>query len=275
MTRRRDIERQRHSLGEIRGIMNSMKTLAFMETRKLSGFLNAQQAAIDHIEGVAADFLRFHPRLSPRSEEQRIAIILVGSERGFCGDFNRRLEMSLVEIMSNYSGVSRELIALGRKLHPLVRQIDASAELLPGAGVREEIPAHLDLLSASLSRFYQARGPDTLICLFHDSNGEIRRRTLLPPFQQLEQVGDHGAMPPLLNQPPAEFLAGLTEHYLFALLHWILYSSLMAENHQRVTHLEGALRHLDNQSKRLAHLSNVLRQEEIIEEIEVILLSVG
>ncbi len=275
MTRRRDIELQRHSLSEVRGIMNSMKTLAFMETRKLSGFLSAQQAAIDHIETLAADFLRFHPRLSPRSDEERVAFIIVGSERGFCGDFNRRLEMSLAETVRKYPIERRGLIALGNKLHPLIRQIDPSAELLPGAGVLEEIPAQLDVLSASLSRLFQARGPDTLFCLFHDSNGEIRLRTLLPPFQQLERTYGDGAIPPVLNQPPAEFLAGLSEHYLFALLHWILYSSLMAENHQRVTHLEGALRHLDNQSKRLAHLSNVLRQEEIIEEIEVILLSVG
>ncbi|MEJ2453172.1 MAG: F0F1 ATP synthase subunit gamma [Candidatus Thiodiazotropha sp.] len=275
MTRRRDIERQRHGLSEIRGIMNSMKTLAFMETRKLSGFLNAQQTAIVHIETVAADFLYFHPHLIPHSAEERVAFIIVGSERGFCGDFNRRLELSLVELLRKYSGENRELIVLGRKLHPLIRQIDPSAELLPGAGVLEEIPTQLDALSASLSRLYQAQGPDTLFCLFHDRSGEIRLSTLLPPFQQLKRTCDHGAIPPLLNQPPAEFLAGLSEHYLFAFLHWILYSSLMAENHQRVTHLEGALRHLDNQSKRLAHLSNVLRQEEIIEEIEVILLSVG
>jgi F-type H+-transporting ATPase subunit gamma len=252
-----------------------MKSLAFMETRKLSGFLNAQQAAIAHVETVAADFLHFHPRLIPRSAEQRAAFIIVGSERGFCGDFNRRLELRLIELLRKYSGESRELIVLGRKLHPLIRQIDPSAELLPGAGVLEEIPTQLDALSASLSRLYQARGPDTLSCLFHDNSGEIRLTTLLPPFRQLERTCDHGAIPPLLNRPPAEFFSDLSEHYLFALLHWILYTSLMAENHQRVSHLEGALRHLDNRSKQLAHLSNVLRQEEIIEEIEVILLSVG
>ncbi len=63
------------------------------------------------------------------------------------------------------------------------------------------------------------------------------------------------------------------DHYLFAALHEILYASLNAENHQRVAHLEGAVKHLDDESAELARQCNALRQEEIIEEIEVILLS--
>jgi F-type H+-transporting ATPase subunit gamma len=53
----------------------------------------------------------------------------------------------------------------------------------------------------------------------------------------------------------------------------MLYTSLMMENHQRVAHLEGAVKHLGGESAELASKCNGLRQEEIIEEIEVILLS--
>jgi len=37
--------------------------------------------------------------------------------------------------------------------------------------------------------------------------------------------------------------------------------------------LEGAVKHLDDKSEELSRQCNALRQEEIIEEIEVILLS--
>lgn len=47
----------------------------------------------------------------------------------------------------------------------------------------------------------------------------------------------------------------------------------MAESQQRVMHLDGAVQHMDEQSEELHRKSNILRQEEIIEEIEVILLS--
>ena len=47
----------------------------------------------------------------------------------------------------------------------------------------------------------------------------------------------------------------------------------MQENRRRMTHLEGAVRHLGEESGDLAWQCNALRQEKIIEEIEVILLS--
>ena len=39
----------------------------------------------------------------------------------------------------------------------------------------------------------------------------------------------------------ADFLAGLTGHYLYAALNEVLYSSLMAENRQRLVHMDRAL----------------------------------
>ena len=62
-------------------------------------------------------------------------------------------------------------------------------------------------------------------------------------------------------------------HNLFAILHKIMYVSLMTENVRRMQHLEGAAHHLDDKSAELLRKCNALRQEEIIEEIEVILRS--
>jgi len=96
---------------------------------------------------------------------------------------------------------------------------------------------------------------------------------LLPPFRDLQHGPQRFPYPPLLNQSPRRFLTDLTDHHLLAALYEILYTSLMVENRRRLTHLEGAVNHLDNESAQLARQCNALRQEEIIEEIEVILLS--
>jgi len=69
MTRRRHLEHHRQSLAEIRDIMNSMKTLAYMETRKLARFLDAQHAVVQSIEDVAADLLSFYPETLPEAQE--------------------------------------------------------------------------------------------------------------------------------------------------------------------------------------------------------------
>ena len=56
-------------------------------------------------------------------------------------------------------------------------------------------------------------------------------------------------------------------------MHKIMYVSLMTENVCRMQHLEGAVHHLDDKSAELLRECNALRQEEIIEKIEVILRS--
>jgi F-type H+-transporting ATPase subunit gamma len=270
MSRRHSLEHQRRGLTEIRGIMNAMKTLAYMETRKLARFIEAQRAVVEGIETAASDLLAFHPDILPQAPEHHPLYLLIGSERGFCGDFNHRLESAL----HPHTATTSQLIAVGRKLHQtLAADITREATLIEGASVVEEIAPLLDRILATLGNLQRHAGTDSLWCLYHEREDEVIIRRLLPPFQDQAKALVRFSHPPLLNQSPAACLASLGEHYLFSALHEVLYSSLMAENHHRVAHLEGAVRHLDSEVTKLAHRCNTLRQEEVIEEIEVILLS--
>jgi F-type H+-transporting ATPase subunit gamma len=57
------------------------------------------------------------------------------------------------------------------------------------------------------------------------------------------------------------------------MLHKIVHLSLATENHRRLQHLEGAVKHLNDEIVNLPHKAQTCRQEEITEEIEVILLN--
>lgn len=273
MTRRRELEQRRHSLGEIREIMNSMKTLAYLETRRLERFLAAQQAVVADVERAAADFLAFHPDTLPRAGDTTLVYLLVGSERGLCGDFNHVLLRVLEEELRNGGPNRPLLLPVGRKLHALLEQDARVTARVAGASVVDEVAGTLQELIRALAEQQLQHGPLTLRGLYHGPGGETVRCELLPPLQHLLGQQQQFPDPPLLNLPPRAFLLELADHYLFAALHQLLYASLMAENQQRVSHLEAAVRHLDNQAAELARQGNVLRQEEIIEEIEVILLS--
>ena len=56
-------------------------------------------------------------------------------------------------------------------------------------------------------------------------------------------------------------------------MHDVFYSSLMAENRRRLQHMEGAMQRMEERAGDLQRKYNLLRQEEITEEIEVIMLS--
>ena len=273
MTRRQDLEHHRRSLGEIRDIMNSMKTLAYMETRKLARFADAQRAVVDNIEAVAADFVSFHADKLPEAGETAAVYLLIGTERGFCGDFNQILVRELESTLKSQAADNPMLIATGRKLCTLLEDDKRVAARIDGASVVEEVPAVLAEIVRELSAMQAQRGMLTVYSLYHRDGDGIVMRKLLPPFHHHLHQPQHHPHPPVLNLRPARFLLELTEHYLFAVLHAMLYASLMAENHKRVAHLEGAVRKLDDESAELARRTSALRREEIIEEIEVILLS--
>jgi len=273
MTRRRDIEKHRYSLAEIREIMSSMKTLAYMETRKLSRFLEAQQSVVRSIETAAADFLDFYPETLPDSTGAPPVFLLIGSERGFCGDFSHRAADMLEKALTEQPAATPLVIAVGHKLHSLLEKASHVTTMLGGPGVVEDIPALLDNILDALLELQEKHGVLSLQAIFHRSSDEIVTKALLPPFSSLVSTQQEHLDPPLLNLQPEVFMTGLVDQYLFAALHEILYTSLMAENQQRVLHLESAVGRLDEELADFDRQINVLRQEEITEEIEVLLLS--
>jgi F-type H+-transporting ATPase subunit gamma len=272
MTRRRRLEHHRHSLTEIRGIMNSMKTLAYMETRKLGRFLDAQHAVLQSIEDVAADFLSFYPETLSEVKETTPVYLLIGTERGFCGDFNHALLKYLELGLQAHPQGNPVLIAIGRRLYTLLEEDARVMARIDGVSIVEEVKFVLSRMVSELSSLQEQHHMLTVYGLYHGGEDGIVMQKLSPPFQHDPHQTPHFPHPPVLNQSPREFLVELTDHYLFSALQHMLYNSLMAENHQRMAHLEGAVKHLDDESAELARQCNALRQEEIIEEIEVILL---
>lgn len=282
MTRRRTLEEHRHNLGEIRGIMNSMKTLAYIETRKLARFLDSQQAMVASIEAMAADFVSFFPETLPADEGEIAVYLLVGSERGFCGNFNESLLPAMESCVAESNHAQPMLVAIGHKLHTTMETDSRVIAHIDGANVVEEIEAVLARITQTLLTLQTTYPTLSLFVLYHGGGQpnqpggdeqQVLMQKLLSPFQRyLDKKSDYSHAP-ILNIAPADFLLELTDHYLFAVLHEILYTSLMEENHRRVQHLDGAVQHLDDKENELSSQCNALRQEEIIEEIEVILLS--
>ncbi|MGD8803899.1 MAG: FoF1 ATP synthase subunit gamma, partial [Gammaproteobacteria bacterium] len=253
----------------------SMKTLAYMETRKLNRLLEAQQCVVESIEDVATDFLSFHQDILPRVNTTTAVYLLIGTERGFCGNFNHVLLKHLENNRQSQTPDNTKLVVVGHKLQTLLQDDVRLVASVNGASVAEEVTSLLTGVVNELMALQNMHGGLSIFCIYHNDEDDIVTKRLLPPFEGFSQRTPAYSHSPQLNQSPEMFLADLTEHYLFALLHEMLYTSLMAENYKRVSHLEGAVKHLDDEAEKLTRQCNALRQEEIVEEIEVILLSTG
>jgi len=272
MTVRRDMERRIATLEEIREIMESMKVLSLMEARKLTGFLGFQQRVVDGIEAAAADFLAFHPGFAEPQGGALSVWIIIGSERGFCGDFNEALAAAAIEHLNGARAARPRHIVIGRKLAATLQDRLTPDVVLDGPGAVEDVPNVLLRVVEAIGDFpTSASQAITLVHRGEDSSVTVK--PLLPPFLDLRPPAARLPYPPRLYLPPGQFYSGLVEQYVFALLHEAFYISLMGEHRQRIRHLEAAINHLGDRVDALGRRLKTVRQEEITEEIELLMLS--
>ncbi len=91
MGKQGELKERLATLDEIGGIMNAMKNLALLETQKLTVFQSTQRRTLASIEAAAQDFLGFYSHIYSFPDVLQQIWIVIGSERGFCGDFNAAL----------------------------------------------------------------------------------------------------------------------------------------------------------------------------------------
>ena len=102
-------------LQEINSIMTAMKTLALVETNKLARFIEHQRLMLSNIDKAAADFQSFYSVEHYDSTKPAI-LIVIGSQRGFCGNFNEHVIDSLVDLPV-LDKETTQLIVVGSRLN--------------------------------------------------------------------------------------------------------------------------------------------------------------
>lgn len=251
-------------LQEISSIMMAMKSLALVETKKLAHFIEHQRLMLSNIEAAAADFQSFFT-IEHYDATQPAILIVIGSERGFCGNFNERL-INALYALPIIQTATLQLVIVGSRLKAKLNERSDVIAWLDGPTVTEEIPTILNRIMDALNTASGA----ALFVLAHETQGEPILKQLIPFEPTLAR---HFENQPYLQLTPSEFFAEMLDQYLLAIFYGLLYESLAAESHQRLAHMEHALSHLDETIANLTLKRNANRQEKIIEEIEVILSS--
>ncbi|HUJ85285.1 MAG TPA: FoF1 ATP synthase subunit gamma [Burkholderiales bacterium] len=266
MSRRHQIEQRLDAYGEVRAILSAMKNIALTELRKLGGQLEQQRRAMATIERAAGDFARFYAPPTAAAQGRGVCIA-IGSERGFCGEFNQ----ALAEVAR---ARPERLLLVGTRLAERLGE-HSGADLLPGASVAEELPAVLERVAAWLERAQREApaAPLGVTVLYEDPEAAAPAARVIAPLPLPDKPPRERGYPPRLTLPPAQFFAALGEQALLMSLQGAFSLSLIAENRHRLDHMDSALRRLDDTTAQLARRANVYRQEEITQEIEVIMLS--
>jgi F-type H+-transporting ATPase subunit gamma len=276
MTKKGQLKEHIHTLEEIGNIMTAMKNLSLIEINKVTKFISTQERVVNTIKEVGQDFLHFYPDfLSSVETSQSPIYILIGSERGFCGNLNDKITNALTNNLMQ-SNQEPELIVVGNKLAMKMSDDKRVIQTINGPNAVEEIPNIILNLINTLEDISSTMKlqPGYWTILFCEEVRNTIQATILQPFVEFKNAFNQPlVIAPILNLSPETFLFEFINHYLFSLLYLIFYKSFMAENYQRLRHLDNALGRLENKIIYLTHHMNLLRQEEITQEIQVIMLS--
>ena len=246
MSQRRRLEERLAGLCESGEIIRSMKNLAFIEIRKLQRLIEEQREIVERLEVMAEDFLAFYPNTLPAAAASDPVCLVLGTQRGFCGDFNESLVASAQRAAGEGGGGAGTLIGVGGELSRRLPAEEGTVVTVKGADVAEEIPAVLAAIVKELDALQaQGRAPSVAVLYRSIEAEEPQWLRVLPPFENLRETSPRHANPPLLNLAPQNFLIELGEQYLFASLRALLFESLLAENDRRLRHLDGATRNLE------------------------------
>jgi F-type H+-transporting ATPase subunit gamma len=273
MTRRQEMDRHLVVLTEVKGILGAMKNLAMVEIRKLARLQAAHHQVVETIGTAVADFLAFYPAYTPHPPTGEPLVLLAGSERGFCGTFNEALMEEVERLGPGRWGAQAGWLPVGNRIGARLEGHPRVVECLPGPNAAEEVVGVLINVLGTVLRLAAKRGglAETPVWVaYHDperGSVGIEELTALPP--PAAPAGQRS--PPHLQLEHGRLMAELIEHYLFAALTRAFYASLTAENRFRLAHMEHAGQRIETTMGEMALRRNMLRQEEVTQEVALIL----
>lgn len=256
------------ALSDIQEIVTAMRSLAFVELRRLRETIGHQDETLAAMERAIGELLAHYPQPLSGASDAGDVILAVGSERGLCGDFNATIAAALATAADTHE---HRLLVVGARLALMLADQGVMHQALAGATISEEVPRVLQQIAAALSNDGPNEAHTTgLVVLHHDTDGALARVRLLPSPAPLRRSEPHTVLQ--LQLPAHELFQSLMDQYLLGRLNAALLASLHAENRRRLEHTGAAIDRLDHELDSVQRRRRRLRQEAITEEIEVMLL---
>lgn len=253
------------SLTELRDLFVAMRALSASRVQTAQSALAGARAYAETIERSIADAVLLQPTHGPSVradfETASAAIVVICSEHGFAGAYNRLL----LERAHAAMEASDTVLIVGRRGGAMSPEhgIEPSS-ILPMA---THVDGLLDLARRIATRVGTA---DIVRVVFGKYGGsgrfeaDVRQIAPLPPERLLPQAS---RSPPLHQLPPRALLKRLIGELLLAELMLTLTESFVSENAARLQVMQTANHNIESKLEVLTRASRQLRQEAITSEL--------
>lgn len=234
--------------------------------------------------GRRAGLARLRAERPEAPSPQRVATLVVGSERGLCGRFNTAVAERAEQYLARQgtAGAQIELMALGSRLSRVLQRRQQPPDW-SGALSLTTLPPYqmaFDMTSRWLLR-YEARELDAVDVIYNAYQGPGRYQPtvmrLIPPQISAPEPGSSSERwpPPIIETDPLRLYTRLIEQQTTVSLYGVLLDSASAEHSTRYQLMETATQNADQLIAELTQVIQSARQEQITQEMQELAAGAG
>jgi F-type H+-transporting ATPase subunit gamma len=211
-----------------------------------------------------------HPLLKKQKSSGKTLVILVGSQKGLCGNFNTALCAFFERELLNHAQEDIEIIAVGKKISEYLQKksniikefnefntnnLQAMTQAIINHIVNSKVAYSSVILYSNISKSFFTQKPQqaTLIPLSTQTADITPSEDLLSEY--------------VWEQTPEEIMNFVIDQLLYNTLYYILFQSLIAEQASRFIAMDNSTRNASKLLDTMRLNYNKLRQSKITREL--------
>ncbi len=121
MSKLKAVRKRIESIEKIRKITNAMQIVALTRLRRMEEVTLNARFYFDKIRELLFDIaestnFNMHPLLEDRTTDRPMGIIVIGSDKGLCGNFNNNVLTSLLQLKEKFPNSEIAAVVIGKKI---------------------------------------------------------------------------------------------------------------------------------------------------------------
>jgi F-type H+-transporting ATPase subunit gamma len=213
---------------------------------------------------------------------ESVAALVIGSERGLCGQFNVSIAHYIEQYLSEQAEREVKVMALGSRLQRVLRRRGQSLEWSDRLSVTSLPPYEwaVDWTQQWLGD-YEDEALDAVDVIYNAYRGTGHyeptvTRLIPPPGPGLDSAHSDGPWPPpIVETDPLQLYITIVEQRTAVNLYDILLDSAASEHSTRYQLLESATQNIDQMTEDLTLTIQSARQHEITQEMQELAVGAG
>ena len=265
-------------LRDIVSTMKSLSSVSILQYEQANKSLKEYKSILK--DGIHALIRTGKLKLPPTPknlEQQKTLAIIIGSDNGLVGRFNKELiDFAKKTLSSEGHNISDcAFISIGKRIASIAE--NQKLNLKAKYAVSNSIKVVGSIASTVIMRIEEAIRNEhfsRVIVFYHKQNAtssSVKSKVLLPfstdAYARLSKEPWATNNIPLITMPPQKLTSVLVQEILMTVLSSAITSSLAAEHRTRMINMQNAEKNIDENLEKLNHIYQQERQEDITDEL--------